>query len=131
MGADEVGAPTSYTEIFERVFPYYLAIGMSYELFWLEDPKLAIAYRRAEELRKKRLNETLWLAGIYTAEALASTVGNMFSKGAKHQYPSEPKPITMSEIEERKEREAKERMERIKATFTARALGLNAKKGEQ
>ena len=101
---------------------------MTYEQFWIDDPALVRAYRRADEIRKRRMNEQLWLAGIYTSEALASTVGNMFSK-QKYQYPSEPKPITEAEVEERREREQKARMERIKAKFTARALSLNAQKG--
>ena len=99
---------------------------MTYDQFWVDDPALCRAYRRAEEIRKRRMNEELWLNGIYTAEALASTVGNMFSKSNKHKYPSEPKPITMSEIEERKERERKAKMEKIKAAFTAKALAVNA-----
>lgn len=90
---------------------------------------MAVAYRRADELKKRRMNEELWLAGIYTAEALASTVGNMFSKGNKHKYPDEPKPITMIELEERKERERKAKMEQMKAKFTARALEVNAHMG--
>ena len=101
---------------------------MSYEQFWVDDPSLAKAYRKAEELRKKKMNEELWLAGIYTAEALASTVGNMFSK-QKYRYPSEPKPITLADVEERKRREQRERMEKMKAKFTARALNINAHKG--
>lgn len=102
---------------------------MSYEEFWCGVPELTIAYRRADEIKKRRVNEELWMAGIYTAEALASTVGNMFNKGEKHQYPSEPKPITMDEVRERQERERKAQMERIKAKFTAKALSLNATKG--
>lgn len=102
---------------------------MTYEQFWFFPPELAIAYRRADEIKKRRVNEELWLAGIYTAEALASTVGNMFSKGEKYHYPSEPKPITVNEARERQEREQKARMEQIKARFTARALSLNADKG--
>lgn len=129
MDADQIRASTNFTNIFEEVFPYYLAVGMSYEQFWYDPPELAIAYRRADEIKKRRVNEELWLAGIYTAEALASTVGNMFSKGSKYQYPSEPKPITMSEVQERQEREQRARMEQIKARFTARALSLNADKG--
>lgn len=102
---------------------------MTYEQFWCDSPELTIAYRRADEIRKQRANEQLWLSGIYTAEALASTVGNMFSKGRKHEYPNEPLPITVNEIKERKEREQKAKMEQIKARFTARALSLNADKG--
>lgn len=130
MDAEQVRA-SSYTEIFEELFPYYLAIGMSYEQFWIYPPELAKAYRKADELKKHRANEELWLAGIYTAEALSSTVGNMFSKGSKYQYPSEPKPITISEAKARREREQKVKMEQIKARFTARALSLNANKGAE
>lgn len=131
MDADGVEASsTSFTQLFESVFPYYLAMGMSYEQFWIDDPKLVIAYRKADEIRKRRVNEELWLAGIYTAEALASTVGNMFSK-QKYKYPSEPKPITRDELEERRERERRAKMEKIKAAFTARALSVNAHKGAE
>ena len=62
-------------------------------------------------------------------EALSATVGNMFSKGAKHKYPNEPFAITAEEQQERKEREQKARMERIKAAFTAKALTMNARMG--
>lgn len=128
MGAGEVKAP-SFTEIFENMCPYYLSIGMSYEQFWIADPELAMFYRKSHEIQKRRRNEELWLAGIYTCEALAATVGNMFSKGQKHQYPSEPKPITAMELEERKERERRMKEEQFKARFMARALNINALKG--
>lgn len=104
-------------------------MGMTYEQFWLDDPALARAYRKADEIRRRRTNEELWLGGIYVAEALSATVGNMFTKGQKYQYPAEPKPITRDEIEERKAREQRQRMEKIKAAFTARALNMNAKMG--
>ena len=69
------------------------------------------------------------MEGLYMVEALGATVGNMFAKGAKHQYPEEPFPITLEEQQERKEREQMARMERIKAAFTAKALAMNAKLG--
>lgn len=102
---------------------------MSYELFWDGEPQIAAAYRRADEINRRRLNQELWLNGVYMAEALSATVGNMFSKNNKHEYPSEPLAITAAEQEERKEREQKAKMERIKASFTARALSVNAKMG--
>lgn len=111
------------------MFPAYLAMGMTYEQFWDGDPCLVKAYRSADGIRRRRHNEELWLSGFYMMEALNSTVGNMFSKGAKHQYPSEPFPITQEEQQERREREQKARMERIKAAFTAKALSMNAQMG--
>ncbi len=107
----------------------YMAMGMTYSEFWYDDPKLAVAYRKADAIRRRRMNEELWLAGVYTAEALSATVGNMFSKGAKHQYPNEPLPITAAEQEERRERERKAQMERIKAKFMSKALMVNTKIG--
>lgn len=104
-------------------------MGMSYEQFWFDDPGLVVAYRRADEIRRKRMNEELWLAGIYTMEALSSTVGNMFSKSQKHQYPNEPKPITEADVAERKERERKAKVEQMKARFMSRALSINASMG--
>lgn len=111
------------------MFPYYLSIGMTYELFWDGEPQLAAAYRKADAMRRRRMNEELWLSGIYTAEALASTVGNMFSKGSKHKYPSEPMPITADEVQERKEREQRAKVERIKAAMISRTLAINANIG--
>lgn len=130
MGEGQVttDSPKTLTETFEEVFPYYLAFGMSYEQFWYGSPELVIPYRRADEIRRRRRNEELWLAGMYTADALASTVGNMFSK-QKYNYPSEPRPITLSEAKERRERERRAKEEKIKAAFTARALSVNKKLG--
>ena len=101
---------------------------MSYEQFWEYSPDLAKAYRTADEIRKGRTNEQLWLAGMYTAEALASTVGNLFSK-SKNKYPSEPFPITAAEQQARQERERMAKAERIKNAFMSKALSTNAKMG--
>ena len=131
MGSGEVIAlpRRSFTEVFEEAFPVYLAFGMSYEQFWEDDPTIALAYRKADGIRRRRRNEELWLEGVYVAEALNATVGNMFRKGNKYQYPAEPLPITEEEQREHREREQKAKMERIKAAFTAKALAMNARMG--
>lgn len=102
---------------------------MTFKQFWYDEPKLARSYRKADEIRRRRMNEELWLNGMYTADALAATVGNMFTKGNKNKYPSEPRPITRNEIEERKERERRAKEEKIKAVFMTRALDVNKKIG--
>lgn len=104
-------------------------MGMTWTQFWVDEPELAVAYRKAEMIRKRRKNEELWLQGIYVAEALNATVGNMFNKGQKNQYPDEPLPITADEQQERREREERNRMERMKAAFIARSLQMNSKLG--
>ena len=130
MGDDEVTSPTkTFTDYFEELFPFYLAMGMTWTQFWIDEPELAAAYRKAEMIRKRRKNEELWLEGIYISEALNATVGNMFTKGQKHQYPAEPFPLTADEQQERREREEKARMERMKAAFIAKSLQVNTKLG--
>ena len=109
------------------MFPYYLAIGMTHAEFWEGEPKLAAAYRKADQIRRRKQNEQMWLNGLYTSEALASTVGNMFSKGNKHKYPAEPFPVTEDEAKERLERERKAKEARLKAAFTAKALSINTR----
>lgn len=130
MGDGEVTSPKrTFSEYFEAMFPVYLAMGMTWTQYWLDAPEIAVAYRKAEEIRNRHKNEELWLQGMYVAEALSATVGNMFSKGQKHQYPAEPFPLTAAEQRERREREEKARMERMKAAFIAKSLQVNTKLG--
>jgi hypothetical protein len=130
LGDGEVTSPQkTFTEYFNELFPAYLAMGMTWTQFWIDEPELAVAYRKAEMIRKRRRNEELWLQGIYVAEALKATVCNMFNKGQKNQYPDEPLPITADEQQERREREERNRMERMKAAFIARSLQMNTKLG--
>mgnify|MGYP003308750778 CR=1 FL=1 len=100
-----------------------MSIGMSYDEFWNHDVALVRAYRKADELRRRRLNEACWLQGMYFYEALcdAAPIFHAFAKkGTKpNPYAREPYAITESEIRERKEREAREREERMKAEFAA------------
>jgi hypothetical protein len=130
VGDGEITSPhKTYTEIFEELFPAYLAMGMTWEQFWIGESELATAYRKADAIRKRRRNEELWLEGVYMAEALRATVGNMFSKGNKNKYPAEPFPLTADEQQERREREEKAKMERMKAAFIAKSLQVNTKLG--
>lgn len=102
---------------------------MSHADFWHGDVNMVRAYRKADEMSRRRQNEALWVQGIYIRDALICTVGNMFSgkTGTKHEYPKEPYAITESEIREREEREAKLAEERIKANFAAFAARMQKK----
>lgn len=107
-----------------------MSIGMTYYEFWDGDVALVRAYREADELRRRRQNEVLWLQGAYIYEALCDVapIFHAFAKkGTKPgQYVKEPYPITESEIRERKEREARVREERMKAEFAAFAARMQA-----
>lgn len=108
-----------------------MSIGMSYDEFWNQDVALVRVYRKADELRRRRQNEVLWLQGMYIYEALCdvSPIFHAFAKkGTKPSpYPKEPYAITESEIREREEREARARQERIKAEFAAFAERIRQK----
>lgn len=88
----------TYTEQFYEVFPYYLSIGMTADQFWNDDPTLVIYYRKAAELKNERMNQELWLQGMYIYEALCDVspiMNAMAKKGTKpHPYPESPYPIS-------------------------------------
>lgn len=112
----------SYTETFEQLCPYYMSIGMTYDEFWYKDVKLAEYYRKAEELRVQRKNQEAWLQGMYIYEALcdASPLFRFTMKKGTikpEPYAKEPYPITEKEVEQRKERDAKLKEERLRAEF--------------
>ena len=98
----------TYTKIFEEAFPYYLSIGMTYDLYWYGEPNLVKAYRQAEEMRVDRMNYEKWLQGLYIYNSIGALVPvlNPFSKKTKpEEYLKEPIVITerarkQKEIEE-------------------------------
>jgi hypothetical protein len=108
-----------------------MSIGMSYDEFWNQDVNMVRAFRKADEMRKRRQNEVLWLQGCYIYEALCDVapIFHAFAKkGTKPSpYPKEPYAITEEEIREREEREARARQERIKAEFAAFAERMKKK----
>ena len=106
-----------------------MSIGMTYDEFWNGDVSLVKFYRKAEELRYKRQNHTLWMQGLYIYEALcdASPLFRFsMKKGAikPEPYVKEPYPVTAEEVREREEREARKKEERLKAEFAAFAETL-------
>lgn len=113
----------SYSEQFYNHLPFYLAIGMPFDLYWDGDCCLAEYYRQAYELKKKERNQELWLQGMYIYESLcdvAPILRAFASKGAKPTpYVSEPYPLSHKEIVERKEREEKARLNKMKAKMLA------------
>ena len=89
---------------------------MTAEQYWEGDPTLTRYYRKADEIRKERRNEELWLQGMYIYEALCdvSPVLHAFAKkGTKPQpYSERPYAITKEQherIEEEKERKIAEK----------------------
>ena len=94
----------TYTERFYEQFPYYLAIGMTPEQYWDGDPVLAKCYRQADAIKLERMNQELWLQGMYIYEAIcdASPILRAFAKkGTKPQpYVEKPYPLTPKQREQ-------------------------------
>ena len=114
----------SLTEMFNDVFPQYLAMGMSYDEFWRGAPSLARDYRKAWELQRENRNSEMWLMGMYVYDALMCVAPVMRAAMSKEtpkpgEYPKEPYPLTEKEAKEREEarmrREYKESLARMNA----------------
>lgn len=88
-------------------------MGMTWEQYWDEPPRLAVAYRKAYKLRREMENEQAWLQGLYVYDAFAVVLANAFGKhGSSKQYLEQPIdifPLTESQKKQR-EREEKEKM---------------------
>ena len=104
-------APFTYTEKFYELFPYYLSIGMTYEQYWEGDCTLVKYYRKADEIRKERRNEELWLQGMYVYEAICdvSPILHAFAKKGTKPVPYSAKPYSITESQHRRDEEEKER----------------------
>lgn len=120
------------SEIFKEQFPGYLAIGMTYDEYWNGDPELPKYYRKADEIRQKRINAEAWLYGRYVYEALCSMVplpvGFAKKNGKPKPYPNEPHKYETDE--EKRERDGMEAgREHMKRAMEAWNAKFRAKEG--
>ena len=136
MGGELVSPAShiSYTEEFEKLFPYYLSIGMTYEQYWEGDCWLPKYYREARELRVRRESEQAWLIGRYVYDALCSVspILHAFAKnGTKaHPYLDKPYPSTEKEAKEREIQRLKDAAEGFRAFVEAKNAQLRSKEVE-
>ena len=93
--------PDDFRTIIDKAFPSYLAMGMTYDEFYNKDHTLAIAYRKAFELKREKENEDLWLLGAYVYQAIAR-VSPLFNPFAKHPKPDDymDKPFPIYKTDE-------------------------------
>lgn len=79
--------------------------------YWDKDCTLVKYYRKAEEIRKERINQEMWLQGMYVYDAISrlSPILRAFSKkGTKAQpyveeaYPINKKTVKKAEIKKEK-----------------------------
>lgn len=130
-GSGEKSAPQrdTYAETFEKMFPYYLSIGMTEEQYWDKDCNLVKHYRKANELTMERLNLVAWLQGRYVYDALCevSPIFHAFAKkGAKPQpFTKQPYPITKHNVQEVKEEKAQAKYNKNKVFMETFAVKNN------
>ena len=85
--------------------------GMTYEQFWFGDPWMARAYAQAYLLKRRAMNEELWLEGIYMTDAFQVVLGNAFGK-KKLKYLEKPLDI-FEKTEAEKEQEVRTERQKL------------------
>lgn len=122
-------------DLFDKLCPWYLSIGMNWREYWRGDPEMARHYREAHRLREEHQNYMLWLQGLYVYDALcaASPIFRSLAKrGTKaHPYVKEPYPITKRETERNDEEAERKRMEKGRAMMQAFMASHNQKLEKQ
>lgn len=114
MDGDPVGEPSeteehkSITDVLNDLCPGYMVMGMTYDQFWHSHTKVHKAYRSAFDIKKKNDEWARHRQGAYFMQALIVGLSG-FSKDKTHQekYPAQPWPLT--EKDENKQQEEKER----------------------
>ena len=121
MGVEFLETPTeqkTYTQIFEECFPFYLAIGMSFEEYWVRDPKLTQYYRKAYKIKQEEINNNAWLQGLYFYDALSCSLHNALRGFGKNKLPPQnyaKKPYEFNKEKTEKEKALEKEKERQKA----------------
>jgi hypothetical protein len=87
---------TSLYIAFEEFCPFYMSLGMTYNEYWNEDPTIVKFYRECDKLKNKRIDEQLWMQGMYIYEALCdvSPILHAFSKGGTKPLPYSDRPYS-------------------------------------
>ena len=112
------------SEIFERLCPYYMMYGMSYEDYWFGDPWQMKAYKNAYDLRNRQKNTMLWLEGAYFNNAVSVALANAFRKKGSPPVKYLEKPLDVfpkTEMEEQAEMERKQKELILKLTAWKKA----------
>ena len=116
-------------------FPYYLALGMTYDMFWKDDPSIVVYYQKYAEIRREQRNNDAWWFGAYVYAALVRSSGafNFFGK-SRHPDDYLERPIAPDQkTEEEKKEENQKKIEAGVQAFVAMASRVNKrlKRGEK
>ena len=92
---------------------------MSAEEFWEGDPRLVVAYRKAERVKRENRYVAEWRAGLYVGKAVGAVLGK------EAEYPEEPLFSCMRDDDAVREQRERAKMERMMALFGAMAASAN------
>ena len=109
-------SPQDIINYLEDLFAFSLSLGMTYEQYWYGNPKLLNSYVRAEEYKRMRKNQELWLQGLYVHIAIGDLVPvlNPFSKDHKaKRYLDKPIPLSKEEKEEQDRQRYNDKLNRF------------------
>ena len=127
-GGDRSALPTSYSEFFEEMCPYYINAGMTYEQYWDGDSSMVRAYKKAHDMKLEEANFELWLQGRYFYDALCfvSPILRAFSKARKPvEYLGQPYLLKTKYSEYREEQRRRASDKKAKAAMEAFAAKFN------
>jgi len=120
------------SEIFQRLCPYYMSYGMSYEEYWHGDPWAMKDYKEAYMLRNRQANTMAWVQGVYFTDALSCVIGNAFGKKGSppRKYMAEPLDI-FPKTEAEQEAETERKQQELIAKLSAWKAAFDAAKGSK
>lgn len=116
--------------MFMEAYPYYLAVGCSYDEYWNSPAWIAQSIMAAHQIKRKMQNEELWLQGYYTFAAVSTALSNIHLDGKKRKpnlYLDKPFDIFEKTDEEKRLEAIKEREKAVQA-FNAMKLAWQKNK---
>ena len=109
-------SPQDIIDYLDELFAYALFLGMTYDQYWKDDPKLIFSYLKANEFKIKSRNQEMWLQGLYVHIAIGDLVPviNPFSKDHKaKRYLDKPIPLSQKEKEEQDKQRYNDKLNRF------------------
>lgn len=83
--------------ILDEQCPIYLSYGMTLSQYWDDDPYMAVYFRKLNKINQDRLNEQLWLQGLYIYDALIRLAPIFQPMGGSMPEPYPEKPYELRE----------------------------------
>lgn len=102
-------------------------MGMTPEEYWHGEADLPVHYRKAEAIKRSKVNHELWVQGRYFFDAIICAFNADVNQQYETGYLDEPYPITKEEVEDRQRRLEKAQYEKDIALMKARANAWNKK----